>query len=179
MNTLNLDDLRTNITGISETWISCYIEAAKVALIKNGHKSGIPIKVIGDFEDVFLVEWLDDLSQETIDSWKNDHDIAEFGAIAIALLLIQRFTDFDALEISNIGTGIDFWLGRKLPSTYAIQKREARLEISGIFSETSSNSISKRTWQKLKQLKKSDHTKLLGYVIITAFDSPKSKFVKK
>ncbi|MGB0931627.1 MAG: hypothetical protein ACPGVB_12660 [Chitinophagales bacterium] len=126
-----------------------------------------------------MLEWSNDLSQETIDSWKNNHDIAEFGAIAIALLLIQKFTDFDAFEISNLGTGIDFWLGKKLPNTYAIQKREARLEVSGIFTETSSNSISKRTWQKSKQMEKSDHTKLPGYVVVTAFDSPKSKFVKK
>lgn len=66
-----------------------------------------------------------------------------------------------------------------MPNTFAIQKREGRLEVSGILEEIPSNSISKRIWQKLKQLEKSDHTKLPAYVIVTAFDGPVSKFVKK
>lgn len=179
MDTLNIDDLRTNIAGISETWIACYIEAAKVALIKNGHSNGFKIKVVGDYEEVFRVEWSEDLSQETIDSWKNNNDTAEFGAIAIAMLLIQKFTTFDVFEISNIGTGVDFWLGTKLPKIYAIQQRQARLEVSGIFAETPSNTVTKRTWKKLQQVKQSSHTNLPAFVVVTAFNPFKSKFVKK
>lgn len=108
------------------------------------------------------------------------NDATELGAIAIAILLIQNLTDYTEFEIGEIGTGIDFWLGKKLPEQTIedpFSQRNARLEVSGIFEETSANTLIKRVKIKIKQIEKSRHTNLQGIVIVTSFKALKSKYL--
>lgn len=179
MEELHLDNLQNGVPGISEVWIACYIEAAKVALLKNEYSSGVVLEVVGDYQMKFTLLWSNDLNEEIVNSWKNNNDAAELGAIAIAILLVQKLTSYRRFEISEIGTGIDFWLLENRESQAQSKEAKARLEVSGIFEETPSNTIAKRTRKKLKQIKRSDYTKLPGIVVVTSFKKFKSKFIQK
>ena len=109
-------------------------------------------------------------------SWEKNK-MVEYGASCIGILIALRKTKFPTVAISEIGTGIDYWLGYmeddKLPL-----KKKARLEISGIYHGDESL-FNKRVKLKLKQTGPSDFTGIPAYVVVVEFSEPKSKFVKK
>jgi hypothetical protein len=80
-----------------------------------------------------------------------------------------------------MGTGFDYWLGYdESHSKYdPINFLLARLEISGIKSETESNNVDRRVKEKKKQTNPSDYLKLPAYISVTEFSEPKSYFGKK
>lgn len=57
MRKLNLDDLKNGQPGISPDVANFLTEAAIVCLIKNGHKSGVELKVEGFFEEKIQLIW--------------------------------------------------------------------------------------------------------------------------
>ncbi len=88
---------------------------------------------------------------------------------------------FKNFEEATIGTGIDFWMSKRDfdKNETAFHKREARLEVSGILQQTSSNSLNMRVNKKKKQIQLSDSSKLEGWIVVVEFSSPKSKIIKK
>jgi hypothetical protein len=179
--TLNLDILLEGLPGVTKVTGAYLREASIVALLKNGHHSGVLMKVEGIFEDTVSLIWDEKDDIEVVDSWKNDRDVANFGAVGIALLLLHHFSEYKNFELSDIGTGIDYWMGTKKTEDKAQRflQKEARLEISGIFRAIPSNSIEMRIKLKKKQISASDDTGLPGWIAIVEFSLPKSKIVKK
>jgi hypothetical protein len=59
------------------------------------------------------------------------------------------------------------------------EQRKARLEISGIWKESESNTVDARVRLKRKQLEQSDSTLMPALVIVVEFGTPKVKFVEK
>lgn len=91
-----------------------------------------------------------------MNSWNDVKEATEFGATALAILLLLKFTDFTYVIRAYQGTGIDYWLGtgdytsELLPTS----SRKGRLEISGILNERKSNTVNMRINQKKKQVKR-------------------------
>jgi hypothetical protein len=137
--------------------------------------------VSGNFEKRFTVVWEKDINVATLASWKDENQIANFGAVGIAILLAIELLGIVSFEEGIIGTGIDFWVSTKSSSSQLIPfiNREARIEVSGILQENLGNTVNMRVGQKKKQMKSSDHSQLPGWVIVVEFSTPKTKIVRK
>lgn len=181
MRKLNLDILRNGLPGISPTRGAFYREAVIVGLSKQGFDSGVILNISGEFEEDIIIEWTNDIDKSIIKSWKDEFQIANFGAVGIALLLMTELLYFKNFEEGTIGTGIDFWISKKefQKDQIAFYKREARLEISGILKEKTGNTINMRIGKKKKQITVSDNLGLPGWIIVVEFSTPKSKIIKK
>ena len=85
----------------------------------------------------------------------------------------MRITDFTVIERSRKGTGFDYLLGEKHGDFY---DPKARMEVSGISKETSTNTVLARYQAKVKQTDKSDDTMFPAYISIVEFSTPKALF---
>ncbi|GEM_PF-1855639 len=181
MRVLNLDKIKTGLPGITPARSFLYMEAAIVSLMKKGYASGIILKVEGDFDMKMKIEWTESVSQNTVDSWKEERYAANYGAVGISLLLYTELLGVSYFEEAQIGTGIDFWVSKEgIGQEDALHiPKEARLEISGLGKETVSNTVNMRIGQKKRQITTSDGTNLPGWVIVVEFNTPKSKIIKK
>ncbi|MEM1120246.1 MAG: hypothetical protein AAGJ18_07335 [Bacteroidota bacterium] len=181
MRRLNLDILKAGVPLISEKTGAFLAEAAAICLTLNGYKSGVQLKVEGEIQETFLVEWSDKITKSILDSWNDVKEATEFGATAIAIMVLLEITDYTYFIRAYQGTGVDYWLGKgmytgeKIP----IAERQGKLEISGILKATKSNTINMRINQKKKQVVKTDHTNLPIYIAVVEFSQPKAKILKK
>ena len=181
MKKLNLEILKMGIPVISEKTGAFLAEAAAICLTLNGYESGVQLKVEGVIQETFLVEWNDEVTKSVLESWNDAREATEFGATALALLLLLERTDFTHFIRAYQGTGIDYWLGKgkytgeKIPNA----ARKGRLEISGILKATKGNTINMRIAQKKKQVNKTNNTNLPVYVVVVEFSQPKAKIIKK
>ncbi len=181
MRELNLDILKEGLPGFTPGQGSYCREAAIVSLKNRGFESGVILKVYGDFEEKFAIIWEEEEASLAVENWKNENQAANFGAVAIASLLVIELLGYQRFEEGVIGTGIDYWLGK----TYLRQdnmpyfQKEARIEISGIGKEAPGNTVSLRMYRKKKQISASDKTGLPGWIAIVEFSTPKSKIIKK
>jgi hypothetical protein len=112
-------------------------------------------------------------------SWNDKEEATEFGACAIAILVILDLTDYTVISRAAKGGGFDYWLGKEendeeLPS----YQNKARLEVSGILRGNDSD-IQSRVRKKLKQVEPSDDTTLPAYIVVVEFSKPLSLVVKK
>jgi len=181
MRKINLDILKVGLPGITATRGAFYREAIIVGLVKQGFSSGVILEIKGEFNESCIIEWTNDLEDKDIRSWRDEIQIANFGAVGIAILLMAELLKFKNFEESTIGTGIDFWISKKKfqKGEIAFYKREARLEVSGLLKEGTGNTINMRVGRKRKQMKASDHLDLQGWIVIVEFSTPKSKIIKK
>ena len=85
----------------------------------------------------------------------------EFGAVAVAILLVKREVGYSVIERSRKGTGFDYWIGEESELPFA---RKARLEVSGIRKGTT-REVNARVNEKLKQIERSGDSPP-GYVIV-------------
>ncbi len=107
-----------------------------------------------------------------IDNWNDLQEATEYGATALVLLIVHKFTKYKVIKRSRKRTGIDFWLGLK-EDKFLFQNR-ARLEISGIL-KGSKSQIKQRLKAKMEQTKQSDHLDLKAFIIVVEFSTPTAK----
>lgn len=172
MRKLDLDKLKFGQTGITPGIATYLVEAAVFCLMMNGHHSGTILKVEGDFTEEFKLIWTDKITDQMRKSWNDRREVTEYGATAIAALLIQKLTNFEILARSEQGSGVDYEIGKE-KSLHL----EAFLEVSGIWNKSVNNSVNIRINKKLKQVE----NKVGGidvFVIVTEFGTPISKIKK-
>ena len=143
----------------------------------NGHKSGVILKVSGYYQTDIILKWQTTLTAETILGWKDIKETTEYGATAIALLLMLELGDCNFAERLPQGGIGDYFLKKEVLSNNQA-KNEIFLEISGIFKESKQNSINIRINQKKKQLAKKSTNNLNVFIAIVEFTNPKAKIVK-
>lgn len=181
MERLDLDLLKTGIPIISKKIGAFLAEAAAICLYLNGYKSGVELIVEGEIEETLTIEWNDEVTTDVLDSWNDTKEATEFGATALAILLLLKYTDFTYVVRAYQGTGIDYWLGKGeyTSEILPMSNRKGRLEVSGILKENKNNTVNIRINQKKKQSKKSDNTALPVYIVVVEFSKPKAKIIKK
>lgn len=181
---LYLDSLGTGIPATSPGKALLLMETCVWCLLKQNHANGVKLKVVeNDVENgekgiFFEVYWPKYLNIEAIFRSYNQEDATQFGAEAIAILLVREYTKFTVIERAVTSTGIDYWLGIKNTNKNHIFHRAARLEISGILAENPSNTVTSRINIKLKQTQPTAHT-FPVYIIVTEFSKPWVKMVLK
>ncbi|MEM9888353.1 MAG: hypothetical protein AAF849_20835 [Bacteroidota bacterium] len=173
MKQLNLNFLGDKeIPGISSNFGKFLAEAAMVCLHLNQHESGVVLKSSGTLNEDFEIVWSEELTEDVIDSWKDLNEATEYGATAIAMLLTNEVLKMKRV-VRNIGAA-DYIISDVEMKTDQSNYPMVYLEISGIFSATTNNTLTKRVNQKVLQVKKGVASAPF-LVVVVEFSSPEAK----
>ncbi len=175
MTSLRLENLHLGLPAITPAFGTFLAEAAQVCLQNWGHKSGQVLWLKAKSSTEFSVYWEEMESEQLLRTWADQQEATEYGATAIAILLVLQMTDFTVVRRSVKGTGFDYWLGKEANASLPFQD-VIRLEISGIF-KGNEQSIRQRVNKKLKQVSRSDDMGIPVLIIVTEFSQPVSHFV--
>lgn len=176
----NLEDLK-DLIYLPKGKAGMYQEACVWCLDKHGHQNGIELELLYEKKKILHpVYWSDEkIEIERVRKHYNIDDALPFGSEAMAFFICAYHTNFNNFQRSIKKTGIDYWLGTKGEDPNLPFQNSGRLEISGILTESDTNTVEKRIKEKLKQSSQSDRTTLPVYVVVVAFDRPYAKMVIK
>ena len=158
---------------------SVLAEAASVCLEEKNQQQGCRLDCQLDVEGHRFrssqVVWppADDRIRRT---HRTDQKATEEGACGIAILLTFELTDYKVLELACKGSGVDYWLTKKMSNS--VLGFDARLEVSGMLSRDDYE-FARRINEKLAQTKRSDHTKRTAYVVVVEFETPRACLVER
>lgn len=176
---LRLESLADRIPVITEEAVGYYKQNCMVCFHRNGHKSGVRLIThhLGS-NDIWEVFWLGDVTEQLLKNYPRVPRVTEDAACAIALLFIRECTDFTGIEMSVLGTSIDYYLAPKNQDQDIdlLFNHTARLEASGILEENENNTVEKRINDKLNRLKLEGN--LPTYIVVVEFSKPWSKMVQ-
>ena len=179
MRTLYLDRLKEGLPEITPVFGAFLAEAAAVCLHQMGHRTGVRLKVDGDFETEFAVEWTQEISGREESSWRDLKEATEYGATAIAVLLMAELTGFSSFERNTQDEVMDYNLFLKRVQKGQLAFPDASLEISGILHEGMNNTVQARVSLKKKKANKPGiKNKLPVYVVVVEFGVPKANIAK-
>jgi hypothetical protein len=152
-----------------------FSQAAAVCFDNQNHSLGVTFKVEGDLSAEFQLFWKP-VTEQMKNSGYDMQYTTEAGAYCLAILMMQKLTEYKVIRQSQKGTGFDFWLGDK-KDDYPFENK-ARLEISGILKGTQ-NQINQRINQKIAQTKQSNGLKLPAYIAVAEFGTPQLQMKKR
>lgn len=167
---IDINHLKSGVGNITATYCANLADAAAVCLDNQHHSQGITLKVMGDYNDQYLLYW-PTVTAKMISTWADLEDAVEHGAYGLAFLLVISITGLTVIERSIKGTGFDYWIG--VDNLFPFQNK-ARLEVSGILNG-SNRTIRARLKEKIEQTKKSDNLSLQAYIVIVEFSAPISQ----
>ncbi len=121
-----------------------------------------------------LLSW-ERVSNQQQQTYADLHEATEYGACAIAILVVENTTRNVVVERSKKGTFFDYWVGSE--GKGELFQGRARLEVSGILNGDDKK-VEMRVAQKLEQVKQAKG-KLPTYVAVVEFGRPKARVVRK
>ena len=135
--------------------------------------------MIGFANSIYALAW-PRTTHQTLRALADSQEATEYGATAIAVLLVKKEFGYAAVERAVKGTGIDYWLGHETDGPPFQHK--ARLEVSGILHIKGSHKdvvreIASRVRQKIRQTQPSSGS-LPAYVIVVEFGTPLAEIQK-
>ncbi len=173
---ITLESLSEGIPAILAPDAFFYIHKCMVCFHKVGHRSGVVMTVVHEGKNSdFEIAWTGDITEQLIKAHQDEKQATEFGALAIAVILVRELTEYTAVEQSIIGTTTDYYLGRQGVDEDLIFNRVARLEVSGILRETDQNTVQDRIKQKTRRLK--HERDLPDFIVVVEFSRPWTKMV--
>ena len=167
-----LDHLHKRFPGLSAKMGAVLSEAAMVSFERQNHVSGVNLTVSGEKNECFEIIWSGKMDTQISNSWLDQEEATEFGAVGMSVLLAIFNTGFTVIERAIKYSGIDYWLGY---SDGLMFEKSARLEISGIF-KGSRAMVNKRVMTKQRQVAQSHSSNLPVYVSVIEFGEPFAKF---
>ena len=178
MNRLNLDELKDGSYGISKNIGGFLAEAALVCLHLNQHPPGTTLQVAGISDNSFILDWSDQVTPAIVKSWKDLNEATEYGATALAVLLIQAIAGLVVGGRVPQKEQVDYIL--QSPENYRknIIEPEAFLEVSGILTAKRGNTINMRVERKERHIQQGAKRNYPTYIIVIEFGKPKSKIAK-
>ncbi|NDV81287.1 hypothetical protein [Bacteroides sp. 51] len=173
---INLIEIKEGLPGMHPDLCGHYYSACMTTLHRMEHPEKLNMALSGDRKANLLLTWDDYFDEQFDRSWKEINYCTDHAAVCISCLLAINETSYTIVERSCKGDGFDYWLGDKDDILFS---KTARLEISGILNETSTNTPEQRLTKKLKQTDQSDSTCLPAYVSIVEFSNPRAIFKNK
>ena len=176
MNDIHIEMLYSKLKGIlSDNFIGTMVECCVLRLTTQGHISPVELT---PFDDLLLtplkLNWTTEITAELLASYRDENRTTDYAAMCIALILASKLTDFEYVEVSRQGDGVDFWFIEKGRTGVS-----ARLEVSGIKIASKANSIKNRLTIKLTQTNQSDKSGVPAYVSIIEFSQPEALYILK
>jgi hypothetical protein len=173
---VSLAALSEGMPGITPSHGQVLAEAAAVCLEHRQHKPGVIFPQVGLMPEDICVCW-QSINDQQQRCYADMQETAEWGACAIAILMIKEATGKVVIERSKKGTGFDYWIGDSADDWSLPFEGAARLEVSGILQGTKSQ-IDVRMKRKKDQIKPTDHL-AVGFVAVVEFGSPIACVEKK
>lgn len=173
MEELKLIDIQQGLPGVSPIEGANLYENCIVQLHRSGHSSPVVLNVDGLQLCKYAMVWEDSYNDVLERTYADEQSNVERSAVCISIFLALKQTPYTIIERSRRGTGFDYMLGF---SDDPFFQPKARLEISGIAKETSTNRVDFRFQAKEAQTKRSESMGLPAYVSIVEFSTPKAKF---
>ena len=168
----DLATLSGGMPGLTQAAGTFLSEAASICLEDQSHLSGVALLVDGAQTAMGPLTWLPTSVQHK--RTYNDLDEAtEYGACAVAMVIIKRLMGKVVVERSKKGKGFDYWLGSS-DDDNLFQDR-TRLEVSGI-RRGSESIINTRLRVKEAQIKRGTGAALIA---IVEFSRPRTRLVAK
>lgn len=173
-----LEDLKNAMIHFSAIQSQGLTENCIVALESIPHYTGCELAVTGLHTGKVPLNWSTKVNKN---GYKEPVKYTEKGAEALSFFLATRYTEYEIVQESTIGTGFDYWLGYgKNHKNYdPLNFFNARLEISGILKETTSNSLTRRIAEKKKQTNVSDKMCIPAFISVVEFSKLKAHISKK
>lgn len=177
MRKIHLKNLENEIPEISKAFRAIMLEAAQYCLNVSGHKSGVTLKISGEFDETIQLFWdKSTISNEEHITWRDKKEATRYAAKGIAILLIKELTEYTHFERLYQGLGIDFFLSDN--NEKVTNRNLSRLEVSGLFKETKGNTLNIRIGNKKNQVKKSDFLGFSVYIVVVEFEKPSAKIIR-
>lgn len=178
MSTFVIDSLSKILKAFNLEDCEAFSNYCIVALENNKHSTGCLLKVLGDQEKEFRLEWTKQFKKAR---YVEETEITKNAAEAISFFLSKELTPYSIVYGAKIGTGIDYWMGFDEDDERYNAKNfiQARIEISGINEESKTNTVAGRNEIKRKQSNKSDSTGYPAYISIVELKTPWALFEKK
>lgn len=168
-----LEDLSRDIPVILPNAVGFYVQNTMICFDRNNHRSGVSLAVsFGEVEMAVEVHWKGAVTPDLRNAYNDIGKMVDFGACTIALLLIRDLTEYTAVRQSATGTTIDYYLQPKTSDELYIFENAVYLEVSGILTEASSNTINKRIKDKVKRLQQQPGDKT--FIVVVEFGKPKA-----
>lgn len=179
MNKLILEKTKSGLSGITDNFGGFMSDCAVFCFTSEKHESGIFIKIKTDIGTKhYEVVWDTEVTDKMRRTMNDPGRTTEFGGMCMAILMTLELTHYKGFEVSQKGTGVDFWLFEE-DSDDLDFSASARLEISGIRKANHQNSVTSRLRVKKNQVKLSSNTGIPAYIAITEFSKPDAVFVQK
>jgi hypothetical protein len=176
---LTIESLGPDVSVIPVEAVGFYKHNCMICLDKYGYQSGVQVKVHHDDQnDNFEVCWNGVVTEEIRRAYRDQNKATDFAACSIALLLVPQLTEFTAVEQSNVGTTIDYYLAPKTQDDTLIFNHAARLEVSGILEENKDNTVDGRIQRKVRRLKPDPRGSLPTFIVVVEFSQPWAKMVR-
>jgi len=99
-----------NIPGVTKTQAAQHLEACLICLDHHKHSTGVELAIRKAVNEIARLYWDDIVDDHIRRSWRDLQDATEYGATAIAILLVIKYTEYTIIERSTRGTGFDYWL---------------------------------------------------------------------
>ena len=180
INNFKLEELPEHLSEtLDRSFSEVMFKACIVCFDSQNHRTGVSIAKYEDANNLYAgnlnINWQTEITPPLTNTFNDINRTTDYGAMCIALILALNLSDYSYFMTSKTGTGFDFWLTN---DPYGVNF-EARLEISGIRTGSSTNNIKLRQKLKEKQLKQSDHLGLSTFISITEFSNPEALFLSK
>ena len=180
---IDLERLQEGVCSYSQKKCAFAYEAAVFCLHTMGHESGVICRIHGTLEESRTVKivWRSGIHNNVSVSWDDEYELVEEGATAIALALIDKFTNYDHVRRAPRGRGVDFYMGYKdsIRTKAGYRVFSARLEVSGILAAGSDSVVKQRVRCKRNQTRKSDIDNNPAHVIVAEFSEPMVDWSKR
>lgn len=167
---IQLTDPR-HVPNLSPEIIICKGKAAAVCLQNVGKQTGVELQVTGSIVNTIGLNWFE-LAECDFNSYADSQETTEWGAEAIAFIVVNEFTEYQVIKRSYKGTGFDYMLADKECKLF--QGTQAKLEVSGIQNLKNPSDLKSRVNQKVTQASQK-FKNLPVLVIVTAFSTPKAE----
>jgi hypothetical protein len=135
--------------------------ACAIKLKEHGHPQPAELAYEGSYSGTISVDWTDPDPRTRASLGEK---ATEFAGECLGILLSEQLTEFNVVERSFIGTGFDFWLGKKRDLLF---QRKARLETSAMDRGANSD-VDARVRRKQLQVTRGTRSSFGASVIIVS-----------
>ena len=103
---IDLEALRRGLPGLTREIGALFAQASRVCFFLHHHNHRVAMTVEGSFKATIEVLWSEGITQQMLDSWRDEQEVTEFGACGIAILLILSLTRYTVIRRARKGDGI-------------------------------------------------------------------------
>lgn len=174
MNKYHLDITKIKLAGPTTAQIESCNQWAATALDKYHFNSeaDFEFEIHGILTKIKLA-WDSNFSKAAM---KEENDMANHGGVALAWFAMSTLLDYDYVEQSEIGDGVDYRFMKGVPNDDDLNFMDDfhYVEISGILQESGTNTLKARIKGKHEQIKRGGKRNESSSVIVTLFSQPKT-----